>query len=159
LPFQATGYELRLRDVDSDIASEAFEAMRNLNVIALTRDGPCRSGSSVPKHLNSRPIRLTMRRDLACNGFAETGVQFEHICSLGWEILVRLKNAPGAHNERALRAPRHRNRYALLALAYANIGGVQSSLPWDVPFTRWELIARQQAAEPATIFCHLCRKT
>ena len=92
-----------------------------------------------------------MKRDRACNGFAETGVQFELICSLGWEILFRLKNAPGAHNERALRAPRHRNRYALLALAYVNIGGVQSSLPWDVHFTRWELIARQQAAEPATI--------
>jgi hypothetical protein len=122
---QVIGYcELRVRDVEYDVVPVELEAMWNLDCIALTRDASCPSCSGVAKHLNSKPIRMTMRRDRARNGFAVTRAQFEFIDLMDGRYFVGLKNAPRAHNVRALRAPRHRKRYTFLALAYTNIGRI-----------------------------------
>ena len=115
--------ELRVGDVECDVVPFELESMRNGYVVALARNIPCPSGSSVAKHLNGKPIGMAMRWDRARNGFAETGVHFELVDLQDGRNFVRLENAPGANDVWAFRAARHGNSDTPLTVAYANIGG------------------------------------
>ena len=74
-----------------------------------------------------------VRRDIRYSSLRGVRTHLEFVDFPDIRHLVRSKNSPRTHNMWMLRATGHRNRYALLAFAYTDIGRFNHRLITGLP--------------------------